>query len=257
MAELSAAALAYVRFVLAQTHMSPTALAKKAKISSTTLTRALNDPKHKFALSTKTLEKIATATGIDPAGFMRADDSVALNAAPLRAGTFDEKKWEGGALSGLIPGTMIAGGIMADYWHEFSILDISQTSPLDVRSTRFDPKDCFGLIVHDDSADIYVQEGEYLYCIRTSACSAEFLSKMRHRLAIVERRSKDGFKYELTARMITSVNGGWLVHFVSRNKKLRTRDAIHIRDLNGPELRIIGLVDWILRNPDKQINALT
>lgn len=45
--------------------MAPSALAELAGISSTTLTRPLNNPDHKFKLSNTTLEKIRAATGID------------------------------------------------------------------------------------------------------------------------------------------------------------------------------------------------
>ena len=61
---------AYVRYVMEVTGLSATALAKKAGMPSTTLTRPLNDPEHKFALSNSTIEKIATATRITLASFL-------------------------------------------------------------------------------------------------------------------------------------------------------------------------------------------
>src|SRR5207249_8741620 len=73
-----AAALAYVRYVLAETDLKPGALAQKAGISASTLTRALNDPKHKFTLSMRTIERIANASGINPASFLEAKDSTEL-----------------------------------------------------------------------------------------------------------------------------------------------------------------------------------
>jgi transcriptional regulator with XRE-family HTH domain len=48
----------YIRDVLARHNLTPGALALKVKISGSTLTRALNDPDHKFVLSTRTLQKI-------------------------------------------------------------------------------------------------------------------------------------------------------------------------------------------------------
>lgn len=57
--------LDYIRQVMAQRGLSATALAAKAGISSTTLTRALNSPDHKFRLSLTTLNKIRDATGIE------------------------------------------------------------------------------------------------------------------------------------------------------------------------------------------------
>jgi hypothetical protein len=61
------AALAYVRHVLSECRLSARGLAIAAGISPSTLTRALNDPKHKFTLSMKTIEKIAQYSGINPA----------------------------------------------------------------------------------------------------------------------------------------------------------------------------------------------
>lgn len=50
--------LAFVREILARREMSPGGLAIEADISPSTLTRALNDPNHKFKLSVTTLQKI-------------------------------------------------------------------------------------------------------------------------------------------------------------------------------------------------------
>jgi transcriptional regulator with XRE-family HTH domain len=69
----NAAALAYVRSVLKETRLTPHALATKAGISPSTLSRALNDPKHKFTLSLATIEKIAAASGINPGPFLQKD----------------------------------------------------------------------------------------------------------------------------------------------------------------------------------------
>jgi transcriptional regulator with XRE-family HTH domain len=66
---------AYVRYVMERTGLSATALAKKADMPSTTLTRPLNNPEHKFALSSTTIEKIARATGISLSAFLNAHGS--------------------------------------------------------------------------------------------------------------------------------------------------------------------------------------
>lgn len=67
---------AYVRHVMEVKGLSPTALAKLAGMPSTTLTRPLNDPHHKFALSNTTIEKIAAATGITLSAFLNASGTV-------------------------------------------------------------------------------------------------------------------------------------------------------------------------------------
>src|SRR5690606_18646273 len=55
---------AYVRYVLEKTRKAPSALAKDAGVSQTTITRPLNDPEHQYAFSNSTLDKIGRATGI-------------------------------------------------------------------------------------------------------------------------------------------------------------------------------------------------
>jgi lambda repressor-like predicted transcriptional regulator len=53
--------LEFVRAALKRTGWAPTRLATEAGLSPTTLTRALNNPAHKFTLNTKTLQKIQSA----------------------------------------------------------------------------------------------------------------------------------------------------------------------------------------------------
>lgn len=65
--------LDYVRAVMAQTDMTASALAGLVGVSSTTLTRPLNDPNHPHGISLKTLEKIRAKTGIE---FPRGDDDI-------------------------------------------------------------------------------------------------------------------------------------------------------------------------------------
>lgn len=65
-------ALAYVRHVLKELQVSPSALALKAGIASSTLTRPLNNDAHEFLLSLTTLEKIKAASGVDYAPFLGA-----------------------------------------------------------------------------------------------------------------------------------------------------------------------------------------
>ncbi|WP_193336191.1 S24 family peptidase [Devosia beringensis] len=75
---------AYVRHVMQVTGLSATALAKKAGMPSTTLTRPLNDPEHKFSLSNSTIEKIASATRITLASFLSQKGGVReLDRVPL------------------------------------------------------------------------------------------------------------------------------------------------------------------------------
>lgn len=72
MAEPNQLAVEYVRHVLGVTGLSPTGLALRAGISSTTLTRPLNSADYKFALTNTTLSKIEAATGIAYLSFAAA-----------------------------------------------------------------------------------------------------------------------------------------------------------------------------------------
>ncbi|MBL8594431.1 MAG: LexA family transcriptional regulator [Devosia sp.] len=72
MAEPNQLAVDYVRHVLEVTGLSPTGLALKAGISSTTLTRPLNSAEYKFALTNTTLNKLEAATGIAYLSFAAA-----------------------------------------------------------------------------------------------------------------------------------------------------------------------------------------
>ncbi len=80
MAEPNKLAVEYVRHVLALTGLSPTGLALKAGISSTTLTRPLNSAEYKFALTNTTLSKLEAATGIAYLSFAAAHST---DQAPL------------------------------------------------------------------------------------------------------------------------------------------------------------------------------
>lgn len=74
--KFDSAALSYIRHVMTEKNMSAAALANVSGISPSTLTRALNNPKHKFTLSTKTLEKIASFSNISPAPFFNGDSAI-------------------------------------------------------------------------------------------------------------------------------------------------------------------------------------
>jgi len=67
----------YVDHVLAETGMKASSLAAKARFASTTLTRAMNSPDHKYELSLSTVEKIQAATGIAYAPFLASPGQTA------------------------------------------------------------------------------------------------------------------------------------------------------------------------------------
>ena len=54
----------WLSVVLAQSGLTPTGLAKKSKLATTTITRFLKDPENSPTLSIPTINKISAATGI-------------------------------------------------------------------------------------------------------------------------------------------------------------------------------------------------
>lgn len=79
MAEIADEARAFLTRALAASGLKPHALAKKAGVAPTTITRPMNDPEFKFTPKPATLRKIAEAAGLDlPAGL-----AVAMAAPPM------------------------------------------------------------------------------------------------------------------------------------------------------------------------------
>jgi transcriptional regulator with XRE-family HTH domain len=243
MTDFSTAALAYVRHVLRETNMSATALAKRAGISQTTLTRALNDRRHKFSLSVRTLEKVYRASGISPARFLGPADWVDQNKRPPMLALFAEpENIYGQQVARRTDGTMIAGGVAAGEWREISILNFAGTGRVNLSHTFYRDEECFACLVQDDSLNKRAQPGEYLYCIRLNAFKKPLQSG---NLVIVERRSDDDLKIELTARELAPMNDGWVLSFATTNKRLR--EVLKLTDLNSPRVRVIGLADYAFR----------
>lgn len=255
MTNFATAALAYVRYVLGEMKISPTALAKRAGISSTTLTRALNDRKHKFSLSVTTLQKIYQASGISPARFLNAQELDRLRPAPFERGlpglaeetnTFS-KGFRGGTdfrqRSRDLGVTAVAGTIAVGRWRELTVLDIGKYGAVSLRHSFYEPGECFVCIVGDESINRKARKDELLYCVRLDA---DNIALRDNSIVIVERRSEDGLKIELTARkVLTSVNGLSL-HFESTDANFK--EVLEVPDLVASKpLRLIGLVEYVFR----------
>jgi transcriptional regulator with XRE-family HTH domain len=244
MPKLDLAALAYLRHVLLQTKLSPSALAKKAGLASTTLTRALNDPDHKFALTTTTLQKIAEASGINPAPFLQAEDVAELSMAPILRPEriYEDRRW-GTKFFGAPNVTPVVGEIAAGKWIEPEVYPPAKNGFIDlVASPPATASDCFCVVVADDSFDVYARPGDFLFCYRAEGPPVSDL-------VVVERRDAKNFKIELTARHIKKrLSGGWILEpSVTHGQPF---EAVELDSLEGtPKLKIIGYVRWILRDP--------
>jgi hypothetical protein len=233
MGTLDAAAIAYVRHVLQVLNLSPRALAQKARLAPSTIARPLNDPDHKFVLSTSTIQKIATATGINPAPFLAATDVPQLATAPKRGENQVAVVCE-----------------LAAKWVEVSAVPAgpfpARFVPLDLRHSVYRPDQCFACVMGDDSADYWVRAGETLFCVRLDAL--QDVDMEHDRLVIVERRDPSKFKVELTARELIREKDGWELRFGTKRKGLA--DIVKLKSL-GPagNLNVVGAVEFILREP--------
>jgi transcriptional regulator with XRE-family HTH domain len=249
-----AAALAYVRYVMVHHDMTPGALAKAAGISASTLTRALNDPKHKFTLSMKTIEKIATFSNINPAPFLEAKDT-----AQLTTGFFHRADVYRGPDADLnqiaIRNTLVIGEIKIGKWREPSVVDVTDYGPLNVTSTYHKPEECFAVIMRDDSANMIAENGDILLCVRDKVPMWDhpFDQYKRVEAVVVERRSRDEFKIELSVRFLRQEKSGFQLFSASyedtvEGRKKKFFEPIKIESYKGSnELSIIGRVDWVLR----------
>jgi phage repressor protein C with HTH and peptisase S24 domain len=84
------AAIAYVDALLRETGLDLTNLARRAGVSSTTLTRFHNDPNYTNSLSARTLKKLSDATGVPlPPDLGGAPSNVMSHVATPASGAFN------------------------------------------------------------------------------------------------------------------------------------------------------------------------
>lgn len=271
-------ALAYVRHVLETLQLKPGALAVKAGLAPSTLTRALNDPGHKFKMSMTTLEKIAEASGINPGPFLDAEDTAALTLNEVyRPDLFrappkppePQFKW-----------TLVVGEVQANVWIEPGGYPYMDFGPLHVTSVIREPKDCFAYIMRDESANLLAGPGDILFCTRIGPRDLETVQRdepyrdmpnpWRDAIngpVIVERRSKDAFKVEITLRYLRRQRGGpgWELLSARREDypegstppKRRLLAPVQLPQLPGTdEFRIIGRCEHVLRSDTDARNFL-
>jgi transcriptional regulator with XRE-family HTH domain len=250
-----AAALAYVRHVMAELRLAPTALAAKAGLSSTTLTRALNDPNHKFTLSTKTLERIAAASGISPAPFLLATSSVEVASLPFRS---DELSYgdDGPKTTELWPQDVIyvGGEIALGKWRELGPFEpVGDYEPLLLNYPIYSPGDVFACVVLDESANKIAAKGEMLVCVRPKAAIAAMPQNwaVNNMPVVVERRSTKDFKVELTVRLLRFGRGDNRTLLAANKGKPLAPPLNYVsgdEPLNpDPGFRIVGFVQYVVR----------
>lgn len=252
MIDFTAAALAYVRFVLGETHQSPHSLATKAGIAPSTLTRALNDPKHKFKLSMATIEKIAAASGINPAPFLEQHDVAGLSHATMFApGVYDEKKWGRGANSPSDDSRVInvVGQVQTGKWREISIVPYSELAPIRLRHSHFLSQDCFGLVVEGDREALIAKDGEILLCVRWARYLVAYAAPvdLSPTPVVVQEISPDGFKVQLSCKILQKRLGETLVY--TADPAAFPGKGVDVVNYASGRLQIMGLVEMVLREP--------
>ncbi|MFG1184390.1 helix-turn-helix domain-containing protein [Xanthobacter aminoxidans] len=236
------AATAYLRFVLKEMGISATELAKRAGVAATTLTRPLNDPGHKFTLTTKTISRIAEASGISPGPFFSAPDlATASLASVFDDRVYDPKRWgEPGSAPGL---TAIVGEAEAGAWREPEIADVGLYPPLLLRSSNYEPKDCFGLVMRGRSLEKIANDGDVLFCVRLEASGR---APIAGDVVIVERRTPDDRWIEVSARVIARGAHGPVLHFASRDYRF-VDEIPYPPEGDDKSVKIIGEVLYVVR----------
>lgn len=239
MVDMQAGLRRYLNFVMEDNGLSASALAKQAGVAATTLTRFLNDKKHKFTLSTTTVEKISAATGSNPAPFLDGSDAAEFAATVLGQDRFSANITIAHTIGETQPGV----------WLEIPTLEIIKFDVHTVTATGYQPKNVFYLKVKGKSCDMFAKEGEYLQCIRTE----EYLlhQKFQHRaLVAIERRSADQSLIEITARLISSAaGGGYDLTFLSEDPEILKIENLHIRSFDDQQagVKVIGFVHCAIR----------
>lgn len=238
-------ALQYIRFVLDHTKASPSALAKEAGLSPSTLNRPLNDPSHSFTLSTTTLEKIRDATGLDFTPFITKDmDTLARsidildNANEYHPEDFSEPPG---------PSTIIAvmGEVGAGIWREVQFGDLNQLFAIFLTPSREELRaHTIGLMVRGESLNRIARERDVLICESIAGTGTE---PRDGDLVIVERQREQEGLIEVTAKRLKIVRNKKELWPESDDPRYQT--AIKLSDKSPETVRIIGIVHYIVRQP--------
>ena len=238
------AVLTYIKHVLEELRISPTALALKAGISPTTLTRPLNSRGYKFKLSTTTLDKIAHVSGISYAAFLHQGDFPSLSLATTHEkGQYNEEIW-GKQPETDLNSTIVVGDAAAGMWQEVGVHDLIDRGMLLIQSSNYKPSDCFALHLLDSHAGSFAYLGDYLFCVRYEACVDRIVSGCT---VILERRQEDRRLVEFTARRIQRVKAGWQLTTIDNRERIRQQTTL--AELPGTELdRVVGLVLYVVRD---------
>ena len=244
MSNLKRAALAYLRYVLDHYDMSPTALAKAAGISSTTLTRPLNDPDHKHTLSTTTINKLVEFSGISFAAFAEGKTEVDIARNVFRPDAYDEQTW-GEHPDEDVGAIAIIGDVAAGHWRELKLTDVMKYGALLMRPSNYTVEESFAVRVVGESINRVARLNDVLLCIRRDAYKHGLHSGD---LVVVERRSADHSLIEVSAKRLRGQEGAWQLWPDSNHPD--HREPIPLESLDDTtEIVIVGVVLYVVRYP--------
>lgn len=247
------ASKAYIRFVLDELKLSPSGLAKRAEIASTTLTRALNDPSHKFTLSMKTLGKIVSASGISPQPFFESTDFVDMSMVPYASPALYDESWGTNVNATArelekndASSTIVIGETAAGVWKAPELARLEDAGMLFLAVPNHRKVDTFALKVGDDTGEPYVHEQEYVICVRRQA---DRWSLGHGDLVVVERRRDGHSLIELTIRRLIEVPDGTpYLRFDNPSAKIREMIQLDHQFSDTPEMKILGQVSYVVRH---------
>ena len=181
MSEANRTTTEYIRYVMERTGQKPSALAMTAGLAASTLTRALNSPDYKFALSTTTLNRIAEATGITMSDYL---------GSLSKTGPSEASRAVGKVVAAAIRATVEAGA-----WREVDELD--QSDPIWISVPRDDK-------FPDATQDVFEVSGDSMNALQPHPITPgsrivgvrydEVASRapLRDGLIVVVQRTRDG-----------------------------------------------------------------
>ena len=233
------ASLDYIRWVLERTRLSASGLAKEAGLSNTTLTRPLNDPEHRFTVTTKTLERIRDATNIDFAPFLAKK----MDAVDRTFDRIHGRNYEVGETSSVEPfeSIPVMGEVAAGVWREVQFQSQEPLFALPLIPTYREWKlHVIGAVVRGESLNRVARDGDILI-IESVAQTGH--TPRENDLVLAERSRDQGGIFEVTAKRLVGSK------LVPDSDDPRYQEAITIGEHENETMQIIGIVHFVVRRP--------
>lgn len=248
----SAAALAYLKFVLQELDCSPSALAKSAGISSSTLTRPLNSPDHKYSISTSTISKIAAVSGINPGPFFESTDVVARTLAIKKESDDAREKYRDENFdTSKIDYLPIIGELSPGDFRENRDLGWSYYGIKFVTILNRPREEVFGVYVRGSCADMIASDGEVLLCERRHSLPDPMSSSVA---VIIEKTTAGGSLIELSACVPQRRGKEWILRNASKDPIFDMEIPVSELSRSDQNVKVIGIVRYVVREAWQQMS---